>query len=296
MAQGDPPVYQLVDSNGNVQAEIRHDSSSNLIIEQLNGTNIDFQSADLVNANSVESTLEFLGRVASTPADADIPTGTTALYYKDGEPETLYQKPDGGTESTVAGGSATDTRTDISDSGGVVVSDTEDITFAASSDASVTVADDGDGTGTVTYDAVSGLLDGENFDGQSTSVFSNLSETDTAKLLFDDTQEPYPTTTSASGTTTIDLSSGNHHRVEVVDNITIAFSNVSSNTNSVTLYIVDGDGAGPYTVSWPTNTIWPGGSATTQVDANSNIEVSLITGNGGATDPEWRARATEDYA
>lgn len=46
----------------------------------------------------------FLGRLASTPADADIPTDTTVLYYKTGEPSTLYQKPDGGSETAVGGG------------------------------------------------------------------------------------------------------------------------------------------------------------------------------------------------
>jgi len=52
MAQGDPPVYQLVDSNGNVQAEIRHDLAQSLIIDQLNGSDIDFQQSDLSNIAS----------------------------------------------------------------------------------------------------------------------------------------------------------------------------------------------------------------------------------------------------
>jgi len=55
MAQGDPPVYQLVDANGNVQAEIRHDLAKSLIIDQLNGSDIDFQSSDLSNIESVST-------------------------------------------------------------------------------------------------------------------------------------------------------------------------------------------------------------------------------------------------
>jgi len=55
MAQGDPPVYQLVDSNGNVQAEIRHDLAQSLIIDQLNGSDIDFQQSDLSNIASVST-------------------------------------------------------------------------------------------------------------------------------------------------------------------------------------------------------------------------------------------------
>lgn len=46
-------------------------------------------------------------------------------------------------------GSSTDTRTDVSDSSGTVVQDTEDLTVIASGAASVAVSDDGDGTATV---------------------------------------------------------------------------------------------------------------------------------------------------
>lgn len=55
MAQGDPPVYQLVDSDGNVQAEIRHDLAESLIIDQLQGNNIDFQNSELSNIASMST-------------------------------------------------------------------------------------------------------------------------------------------------------------------------------------------------------------------------------------------------
>jgi len=65
MAQGDPPVYQLVDSNGNVQAEIRHNLAQSLIIDQLNGSDIDFQQSDLSNIASVSTDRASIGEVAA---------------------------------------------------------------------------------------------------------------------------------------------------------------------------------------------------------------------------------------
>jgi len=55
MAQGDPPVYQLVDSNGNVQAELRHDLAQSLIIDTINGNDVDFQQSDLSNIQSIST-------------------------------------------------------------------------------------------------------------------------------------------------------------------------------------------------------------------------------------------------
>lgn len=59
--------------------------------------------------------------------------------------------------------STTDTRTDISDSGGTVVSEVTDIQVVASGDASVSVSDDGDGSATVDVsasDSHTGVSDG----------------------------------------------------------------------------------------------------------------------------------------
>jgi len=56
MAQGDPPAKQWADSNGNVVAEIRYDvANDELIVEQVGGTDIDFQQSDLSNIASVST-------------------------------------------------------------------------------------------------------------------------------------------------------------------------------------------------------------------------------------------------
>jgi len=88
MAQGDPPVYQLIDSSGNVQAEIRHNLAQSLIIDQLNGSDIDFQQSDLSNISSVSTELlsaerqsdiiHFAAEYAGSTADARLDNALAA--------------------------------------------------------------------------------------------------------------------------------------------------------------------------------------------------------------------------
>lgn len=105
----------------------------------------------------------------------------------------------------------------------------------------------------------------------------------------DDYNETTVTKGSASGTTDLDLSQANVFRVEAIDNITITISNVTSTPpgNSVVVYVVESDGAGPYTISWPSSVVWNGGSAVGEVSQNGNVEISLLTDDGGT---EWRGR------
>lgn len=128
------------------------------------------------------------------------------------------------------------------------------------------------------------LHDGEDFNGSDSSVFSNI-----ASIENKDYNETTQTISSASGTTDLDLSQANTFRVEAVDNLTFTFSNVTSTPggNSITVYVVESDGAGPYTLSWPSSVVWNGGSAVGEVSQNGNIEISLLTDNGGT---EWRGR------
>lgn len=86
------------------------------------------------------------GQVSSTPSDADIGTGNTAVYSKTGGD--IYAKAYGGNETSLTSGSSTD----VSDSGSVVVSNTGDINFSSN----LTVTDDTDGTVTVDASAASG--------------------------------------------------------------------------------------------------------------------------------------------
>lgn len=91
--------------------------------------------------------------------------------------------------------SATDTRTDVSDSSGTVVPDTEDITFTASGDASVTVSDDGDNSATVDVGATaSGGLSTATIDSSSTTSHTTSGE----DVIYVDTSAAPVTITLAS--------------------------------------------------------------------------------------------------
>jgi hypothetical protein len=103
MAQGDPPVYQLVDSNGNVQAEIRHDLAQSLIIDQLNGSDIDFQQSGLSNIQSLSTerlSIADSGAVDfGTVAGGDIATNVISFNTSFDSPPIIVAVP-GGTGSS----------------------------------------------------------------------------------------------------------------------------------------------------------------------------------------------------
>lgn len=104
-----------------------------------------------------------------------------------------------------------------------------------------------------------------------------------------DYNEAVETHTTASGTVSIDLSVANVHRVEAIDNITIEFENATADPagNSVVIYVVDDDGDGPYTISWPESVEWDDGNVVDEVGADSNVEIGLLSDDGGDT---WRGR------
>lgn len=66
----------------------------------------------------------------------------------------------------------------------------------------------------------------------------------------------------------------------------IYFAPPGDQGTSFTVYFEDADGNGPYTLSWPSNVLWPGGNAVTEVPQGSNIEIGLTSPDGGDT---WRA-------
>ena len=85
----------------------------------------------------------------------------------------------------------------------------------------------------------------------------------------------------------MNLANGNVFSIELTANCTLSFSNVpGSNVVSVTIAIVQG-GSGSYTVTWPTGTIWPGGTAPTLTTTVGHVDViTMLTMNNGTT---WRA-------
>ena len=119
-------------------------------------------------------------------------------------------------------------------------------------------------------------------------------QTETGSISNKDYNESVEVYADAAGTVTLDLTDANIHRVEAVDDVTIEISNPSAAPagNSVVVYLTDSDGLGPYAVSWTPTTKWAGGNVADEVDAESNIEVGLISDDGGS---EWRARFVEAF-
>lgn len=116
-----------------------------------------------------------------------------------------------------------------------------------------------------------------------------LTDLDLDTLANQDYNEAVATQTATTGTITIDLSAANLHEIEADGDITIAFSNVSSSPpgNSLTLYLYDDDATGPHTITWPASVEWSNGNAETEIPSDGDIEISLISPDGGTT---WRAR------
>jgi len=111
---------------------------------------------------------------------------------------------------------------------------------------------------------------------------------DTDTIQFRNANEDPTTVDPATGTVTVDIASSNwYDPIAATENITVAFSNVASGGNSLTLRFTDGDAMGPYTITWPASVEWPNGNATTEIPASGDVEIFLLSPDGGTT---WRAR------
>lgn len=134
-------------------------------------------------------------------------------------------------------------------------------------------------------ETASGTLKGSSFEADNATI----SSVDANDISNKDYNETVVTHSSVSGTVSIDLAASNHHVVKATGNVTISFTNVSSNPNgnSVLLYFTDDDNSGPHTISWPSSVVWDEGSAETSIPDSSNIEIGLVSSDGGT---EWRGR------
>ena len=82
------------------------------------------------------------------------------------------------------------------------------------------------------------------------------------------------------GSITLDLSTGNNFRRQFNGNASVAFSNApASNAFGFTLVTVN---AGAYTIAWPGNVDWAGGSQPTLTSVGTDILV-FYTYDGGST-------------
>ncbi len=90
---------------------------------------------------------------------------------------------------------------------------------------------------------------------------------------------------AASGATaTIDLNDGNVHHVQLTDNCTFTFSNpVASGDSSSFTLILEQDGTGSRTATWPAEVKWAGASAPTLTTTADRFDVLAFTTVDGGT-------------
>lgn len=133
-------------------------------------------------------------------------------------------------------------------------------------------------TGTLITNAVTTL---------SSLVSVSTITTGTWSANVQDYTESLVSTASSGSSYAMNIANGNVFSIELTANCTLSFSNVpASNVVSVTIALVQ-DGTGSRTVTWPTGTIWPGGTAPTLTTTANHVDVfTMITMNNGTT---WRA-------
>jgi len=92
--------------------------------------------------------------------------------------------------------------------------------------------------------------------------------------------------TANSGTTAIDLSSGNVIYMTQSSNTTVSFANTEGNTDVVYLIRTKDDTSTARTLTWPSGIVWNGGTEPTLVDVNATDDYhvfKLTTRDNGAT-------------
>jgi len=90
---------------------------------------------------------------------------------------------------------------------------------------------------------------------------------------------------NVSGTAGLDLSSSNLFERTLTGNTTFEFNNAASNPagNSFTL-VVQQDGTGGHSITWPNSVEWDSGSAPSlSNNANDKHLLSFVTPDGGST-------------
>ena len=146
-----------------------------------------------------------------------------------------------------------------------------------------------DGTANITVPAAAGTLTGTTL--ASNVVTSSLTSLGTiAALVASQATITNAIITEAapsisSGTLTLDLSTANVFVVALNQNITtttMATVAASGLTNSCQImFTANGT---PYTIVWPTGTVWAGGTAPTMTSTNNKRDwIQLLTRDGGTT-------------
>jgi hypothetical protein len=87
---------------------------------------------------------------------------------------------------------------------------------------------------------------------------------------------------AASGALNLDLAAGNVHRLDLVGNVTLSFTNAPAAGVALALTVVlEQDATGGRLVTWPITVRWPGGTPPTLSAAANSIDVVALLRIGG---------------
>lgn len=114
-------------------------------------------------------------------------------------------------------------------------------------------------------------------DAQAAAIAASVSKTGGGK-------ETLATNATATGAVTVNLASGNVHKLTLTGNVTLTLSgSTASVACAVSLYLLQ-DGTGSRIVTWPASVKWPGGVAPTLSTGAAKIDlVTLETIDNGTT-------------
>lgn len=99
----------------------------------------------------------------------------------------------------------------------------------------------------------------------------------------------------STGVVDIDCSRGDYFTLTLSENVTsITFSHLPGSGRGATKWIEIVQGAGPYTVAWPSSFKWAGGSAGAVSTANAAVdELAITTVDAGTT---WKGTLAKAFA
>lgn len=124
--------------------------------------------------------------------------------------------------------------------------------------------------------------------GQMNSAIASVTASGTTftQSIFKGYSEVQVSTNAASGTVTLNQANGNVQYLLLSGNTTIAFeaSDIASGlANSMTIVVQQPASGGPFTVTWPTGTLFNGGTEPTQSTTASAIDVYTAVLLSGST-------------
>jgi molybdopterin-binding protein len=99
--------------------------------------------------------------------------------------------------------------------------------------------------------------------------------------------------TSASGTTTIDLSLGSYFTATLTENTTLAFSNAPGSGFGQTVMVLITQASSAKTLTWPASFKWEGAAPAISTGSGATDLLALTTFDNGAT---WHATLSKGRA